>query len=125
MPAGCRQTKAISRPRRRGRTNTRRRTDVERRLELAGLHRGYVPPAGLTLSRPRDVRLSTSGRFLFGLAILFFAGAIAASVGLWLDASSKFAQKRMLESEGIDTTATVVGLTRRKDDKKTPVVIYR
>jgi len=98
---------------------------VERRLELAALHRGYVPPAGLTVSRPREVRLSTGGRFLFALAMVFFAGAIAVSVGLWLDASSKTVARRQLETNGVDTTGTVIGLSRRKDDKKTPMVVYR
>lgn len=98
---------------------------MERRFELAQLHRGYVPPAGLHLSRPRDVRLSAGGRFVFGLAMLFFAGAIAAAVGMSFEASSQAARNQAIETTGVDTIGTVIGLTRRKDEKKAGIVIYR
>lgn len=97
---------------------------MERRLQLAELCRGFVPPEGLNLSRPREVELSAGGKFLFGLAMLLFAGAIGAGLALWRIHARESAAARVIETTGVDTKATVVRLTRRSDEEKAAIVEY-
>src|SRR5262245_21290591 len=105
-PAGCQRISCRTQnPRDRN-----RRPDVERRSELAALHRNFVLPAGLRLSRPREVTLSAGGRFVLGLAVLLFAAAIAVAIGMTMQILQKDADNRIITTTGVDTVGTVVRL---------------
>jgi hypothetical protein len=54
--------------------------------QVTRLQRRFVPPPGLGVSTPRDVRLTGAGRATAGLAVLFAVGALVAFLGLFTEA---------------------------------------
>ena len=76
---------------------------------LAEPRQTFVAPQALRHSRPRDVRLTATGRFLGVLAVLLGAGAIAGGVALYLTAARQAESRRAL----IETGATVSGEVTR------------
>jgi hypothetical protein len=91
--------------------------------KLFDLQRGFVPPAPITLSRPRYVRLTLAGRALLVLAVCLFAGAIAAMVGLTAVAQREAANRNAILERGVMTTGTVTRLWQDDDNRRK--VAYR
>jgi hypothetical protein len=74
---------------------------------LEQLRRDWKAPAELTLSTPREVKLTGSGIFLAIMSALMFLGAIAAQVFLSRQAASQAEQTRELRAGGVVVKATV------------------
>ena len=81
---------------------------METRSTLAGLQRRFVPPRGLDRSRPRDVRFTAGGKALLVAAILLFAGAVAAGIGLQRAALRDAAVRQSLRDAGAYQKLTAV-----------------
>lgn len=96
---------------------------MEARHELAELQRTFVPPARLTESRPRQVQLTAGGRALLALALVLFAGAVAALVGLTQASARQAANRAALAERGVMTSGVVTRLWRDGDDRRK--VAYR
>jgi hypothetical protein len=88
------------------------------RVVNADLLRSFKPPPELARSRPRDVRLTTNGRLLLALAWLLAAAAIAAGVGLYIEARKDAVAEAALTQRGVVTSATVDRVWRDKGDGK-------
>lgn len=87
-----------------------------RRLEDA--RRTFATPRELAHSRPRAVRLTAAGRALVGLAVLLFAGAIAAGLGLFRLYARQDADRHALLTDSATARGTVTQLWNGKSDKR-------
>jgi hypothetical protein len=94
------------------------------RVANADLLRAFKPPRELARSRPRDVRLTTNGRFLLGVAWLLAAAAIVATLGLQAEARKDAIAAATMEEHGVVTSATIDRLWRGKGDGKPPYVAF-
>lgn len=81
------------------------------------LHR-FSPPAGLSRSAPRDVRLTTGGRLLMAVAWLLAAAALVAGGLLYGKASSDSAEGAAIDQRGVVTTAVIDRVWRKTGDGK-------
>ena len=92
--------------------------------ELAEIQRKWNPPVELLSSGPRDIRLSSAGIVIAGLAVLMFVGAIAAAVGLSRLAAREDMERQTLRKAGVEVPAVVTRHwhTGGKDD--TPKIAY-
>jgi hypothetical protein len=81
------------------------------------LHR-FAPPSGLTLSAPRDVRLTVAGRVLIVMAWLLSAGAITAGVLLYRETVRQADARNAIETRGTTAQAFVDRLWRESGDGK-------
>ena len=81
------------------------------------LHR-FTPPAGLSRSAPRDVRLTSGGRALTLLSWLLVVAAVVAGVLLYREAQRRANADLALEQHGVSTLATVDRLWRKSGDNK-------
>jgi len=95
------------------------------RSELQELQRRWRPPDGLERSRPREVRLSRSGRALAGLSAVLFVAAAVVGAGLQAQAGREQAELDLLRTEGVVTEARVTRLWRGGGDHRPPYVAYR
>ena len=80
---------------------------MNRYEEFEELQRKWQPPAGLGRAGPRAVRLAGGGVAVVILAVVMFAGAIAAIVGLGAVAHNQAEAHRLLRDEGRDTEALI------------------
>ena len=94
------------------------------RVANADLLRAFKPPRELERSRPRDVRLTTNGRFLLGVAWLLAAAAIVATLGLQAEARKDAIAAATMEEQGVVTSATIDRLWRGKGDGNPPYVAF-
>jgi hypothetical protein len=75
-----------------------------------------VPP--LTSTRPRDVQLTGGGRTLVVFAVLLFAAAIGAGVGLYGQARRQALERRAFVDEATMTTGVVTRLWPRGEHRR-------
>jgi Protein of unknown function (DUF3592) len=78
--------------------------------QLTQLQRTFVAPSPLSHSRPRAVQLTAAGRALVAIAMLCFAGAIAAGFGLSAEARRQAQDRQALVDSGVTTTGVVTRL---------------
>jgi hypothetical protein len=95
------------------------------RNELSELRHQWNPPDGLHRSRPRPVKLTSSGKVLLVLAIVLGIGAPAAGIALSLEARRQAENARLLREESAATEGRVIRLWRGRDDEKQPWMAYR
>ena len=93
-----------------------------KRITRATRQHAVLPRAG---SVPRDVRLTTNGRFVIGIALVFTAGALAAALILPIVRAGQVAERAALTAEAASVSATVVSVTRTKGDNPRHVITYR
>jgi hypothetical protein len=86
---------------------------------------GFTLPYELQRSAPRPVKLSRRGRFVFGLAILFFAGAVAAGVGLGSEAAKGVADSRRFAAESAVAEGVVLAKWQSRSDSSRRWITYR
>jgi hypothetical protein len=91
--------------------------------QLAELQRTSVAPAPLAHSRPRAVGLTAAGRTLVALAMLLFAVAIGAGLGMYREAQRQEGSRRALVADGVMTTGEVTRLWPSGDNGRR--VAYR
>lgn len=91
--------------------------------QLSDINRTFVPPASLSESSPRDVRLTAAGRALFVVALMLFAGALVAFVALTRESNRQAANRTALVERGVTTTGVVTRLWTDGDDRRK--VAYR
>ncbi|MBI1787452.1 MAG: hypothetical protein HYR60_07870 [Acidobacteria bacterium] len=87
--------------------------------------RDWMPPAGLSLSRPRPVRLTRDGKAPFILAVALWVGAWAGAIVLGAKAGRQADQQRLLRDEGTDTDAAITALWQDRGESRQPWVAYR
>jgi hypothetical protein len=75
--------------------------------ELSELRRSWAPPPELAGMGPREVRLTTTGKVLTGVAVFMFLSAIAAYLGLSRLEQRQTAEREALRSTSIETRAIV------------------
>jgi hypothetical protein len=95
------------------------------RTELQQLQRDWRPPDGLDRSRPREVRLTGSGRALVGLSILLWVAGVVVAAGLQAQRGRETAELDLLRTKGVVTEAEVTRLWRGRGDDKPTYVAYR
>src|ERR1044072_4858305 len=89
---------------------------MERYRELKELTRTWKAPAELTISTPREVKLSGGGIAIACLAALMFLGAVAAQVTLTRLRATRVEQNRVLTSSGVQTKTVVTRQFRSGGD---------
>ena len=98
---------------------------MDSKSTFAELQRRFVPPAGLSRSRPRDVRLTAAGRLLMVFSLVMFAAGLAGGIALHQTAERQAdAQRRMVE-QAVPGIGTVTRLWRASNDSKQPWVAYQ
>jgi len=85
---------------------------------LNELQRRFVAPSPLSHSRPRAVELKPAGRVLVVVAMVLFAGAIAASFALSAQARRQAHDRQALVETGVMTTGGVTRLWTNDDDRR-------
>lgn len=98
---------------------------MSRPFELQAMLRSWTPPKGLRQSRWREVQLSAGGRALAVLAILLLAGSAASLAGLTAIVQKETREVERLRTEGVETGAQIVRLTRSRDKKTRFRLVYR
>jgi hypothetical protein len=91
---------------------------METSRQLAELQRTFVAPSGLRESRPRDVQLTGGGRALMTVAVLMFAVAIGAFVGLSGEVRRQANDRRALLEHGVTVAGQVTRLWTSGDDRR-------
>jgi hypothetical protein len=91
---------------------------METKTRLTELQGAFVAPRGVSLSRPRAIRLTAAGRALMAMAVLMFAGAILALVGLSRIAGGQAETRRALAERGATTTGEVTRLWASGDNAR-------
>lgn len=94
------------------------------RVANADLLRAFKPPRELERSRPREVRLTTNGRFLQGVVWLLVVAAIVATLGLQSEARKDAVAAATMAEHGVVTSATIDRLWRGKGDGNPPYVAF-
>src|SRR5262245_2993559 len=69
-------------------------------IKFPELIRRFVPPPGLERSRPREVRLTATGKALIIVAVILFAGAVAAGAGMQHIAQRQLDARRAMAEHG-------------------------
>jgi len=82
-------------------------------------------PVELMGSRPRDVRLTASGRVLYGLAIAMIAGAVVVAVLLGHVSAQQARDRETFNRDAVTIAAEVTRLWRDSDEDKQRWVAYR
>lgn len=96
---------------------------MDTRQQLSELQRTFVAPPRFGESRPRQVQLTPAGRALCALAVILFAGALAAMVGLTQVARRQAADRASLADRGVTTPGVVTRLWQDGDNRRR--VAYR
>lgn len=78
----------------------------------------FVAPAPLTASRPRDVRLTAGGWTLVVLAVLLFAAAVGAGIGMYGVTQRQAEERRAIVADGVMTTGAVTRLWTDGDNRR-------
>jgi hypothetical protein len=81
-------------------------------------------PTELSGPRPRDVRLTAGGRFVYGVAIVLFAASIAAVVLLSRLANVQAADRDALMRDSVVTRAQVTRLWKKSGESSRTMVAY-
>lgn len=89
------------------------------------LERNWTPPDGLDRSLPREVRLTGAGKGVLALAVVLFAGALAAAIGLRTVADRQVERQRQLQEHGADTEGVVTRLWRERGKSPQSWIAYR
>jgi len=92
--------------------------------DLTALQRNWTPPAELSGSATREIRLSAGGKVLSVLAALFFAGAIAAGAGLSHVIARQEKERQTLREGSAEVEAMVTRHWRTGGKSDTPKVSY-
>jgi hypothetical protein len=98
---------------------------MDRSEEMAEFERKWKPPAELTSSTPREVRLTGAGLAAAVLAGLLILGGPAASVLLQRISGRQTAEQNQISDEGKDVEASVTRLWRAADEEHRPMVTYQ
>lgn len=85
---------------------------------LLDLQRTFVVPTALGQSRPRTVRLTNTGRALTALAILLFAGAVAAGLALSRESRRRADVSRAFAESSLAAAGEVTRLWSNGDDRR-------
>ena len=93
--------------------------------EVMQATRSFVPPFELMGSKPRDVKLTGGGKFLYGFAVVMMIGALVATILLSLVASSGKERRRTFQQESVAASAEITRLWRESGDSKQPWVAYQ
>src|SRR5437763_10547731 len=93
--------------------------------ELTALQRNWTPPAELSGSATREIRLSAGGKALAVLVALIFAGAIAAGVGLSHVIARQETARQALRQGSAEVEAVVTRHWRAGGESNTPKVSYQ
>ncbi len=93
--------------------------------QLETLRQSWKPPRELSRALPREVQLTIGGILLMGLALLLFAGALAAYMAIQGAAVKQVRRQALLTQQGVTTQATITRLWRRNDKERQPMVTYR
>lgn len=75
--------------------------------ELLAIGDTWSPPEALRSTRPREIRLTGSGKFLRFFSIFLAVGSIALGIVLYLKASVDLAQREDLVRRGISSSARI------------------
>ena len=97
---------------------------MDRYQELAELQRKWTPPAELTGSAPREVRLSGGGVGLAILAVVLFVAGIAGGFALQGTAARELVEQKLLREQGADVESQVLRHWRTRDKESRTMVSY-
>jgi Protein of unknown function (DUF3592) len=92
---------------------------------MAELLRTWKPPAGLSASPPRDIRLSSGGVILVAAIAILSLGGIGAGIALGFQAKREALQQEELRREGVEATAVITRLWQTHDKDRRPRVSYQ
>jgi Protein of unknown function (DUF3592) len=92
---------------------------------MADLLRTWKPPAGLSASPPRDIRLSGAGVILIVAIAIIMLGGIAAGIALGFQAQREARQQEQLGREGVEGEAVITRLWQTRDKNRRPRVSYQ
>jgi len=93
-----------------------------KRITGAKRPRAVLPPGG---SVPRDVRLTASGKFMIGLALVFAAGALATAIIFPIVRAGQVAERAAMVADAESAPATVIDVTHTKGENPRQVITYR
>jgi hypothetical protein len=98
---------------------------MDRFEEMAEIERKWKPPAELSDSVPREVRLSGRGMGIAVLAGLLILGGASGSFLLQRISGRQTAEQNRLSDEGKDVEAVVTRLWRSSGEEQSPMVTYQ
>src|SRR5436305_8782274 len=92
--------------------------------DLVALQRNWKPPAEMSGSSQREVRLSAGGKVVACMAALMFGGAIAAGVGLSRLEARQESERTNLRADGAEVEGVVTRHWRTGGESATPKIGY-
>jgi hypothetical protein len=92
---------------------------------FAEIRKDWKQPPELRTALPREIRLAGHGIALTVIALLFFAGALAAYIGLSTASARGARESALLQQQGTDADAVITRLWRRSDKERQPMVDYQ
>jgi hypothetical protein len=94
-------------------------------IQLAPRDRCWIPPDGLDHSAPRLTRLTPQGKVLVAFSVLLVLIGLATGLGLGVALSREHAESLLLSREGMETVATVLRVSRLRNESNQRLVYYR